>query len=108
MERIKEGELRLKQLNDEKRIVLNRQKEQIIYKQNLERELLAIEKPRGLGVECCEPVIIDRLIQLIKSGQADSVKEALNLYEEEIHKEVMIALQEEQIRLGQQLTVQQS
>lgn len=87
---------------------LSQDKKEILFKiDTLNKELLSIEKPVLLSLEYCEPSIIDCLVQFIESGRADTLKEALNLYEDQLHKEVMIKLQEEQIKLGQKLTEQQ-
>ncbi len=71
-------------------------------------ELLAIKPPQSLGIDYCELYIINDLIDLVKSGRADTIKEALNLYEDELHREIMLKLQEEQLRVGKQLTEQQA
>ena len=104
---ISELEEKKRETNKELFPLLQDKKQICIQLPHLKKELLSLDKPKGLSLEYCDLAIIDSLIRFLEVGRADTLKEALNLYEDELHKEMMIKLQEEQIRLGQKLTAQQ-
>lgn len=77
----------------QKEVILNQIEE-------LNNERLSIKIPEILEAEYCHSYIVEYLISTLKSGRADSLKEALNIYEDKKHKDSVLQLQQEQLRVA--------
>lgn len=100
-------EIEKEQLIQEQAKVTNEKNELITKMNNLNTILSTIEKPTFLSVDYCEIPIIEELINFLESGRADTLKEALNLFEDQLHKDAMLELQRQQVELTHKTTEQQ-
>ena len=56
-------------------------------------EIYASVKDNPLSFEHSSPYALDSLLAIVRQGRADTLKEALNVYEDEVHKSSMLDLQ---------------